>query len=138
MPLPDLADAIRLSAAPALLAMILLAHVAYYRRHRASDGQQVIALTPLAEEPALIAADSSSFNPQTRTVAPTTLSSRPCFLGLDRHRNHLTPFYGCAPVEDRFGPVVIATAEADLKLAQFVFPLKRKPPVRFQRRLLPV
>lgn len=86
MPLPDLAEAIRLSAAPALLAMILLAHVAYYRRHRASDGQQVIALTPLAEEPALIAADSSSFNPQTRTVAPTTLPSRPCFLGLDRRK----------------------------------------------------
>ena len=86
MSLPDLAEALRLVAAPALLAMILLAHVVYYRRHRTSDGQQVIRLVALADEPAMIAADGSRFDPQARKIIPAILPPRPRFLGLDRRK----------------------------------------------------
>gem|GEM_PF-3271320 len=108
MPLPDLTESLRLAAAPLMLAAILAVHLLYYRRHRASDGQQVIALTALVDEPVMIAAAGTSFDPRSRRSGPATLPPRPRFLGLDRRKHRHAPPHRVA---DTVVPAVLICAD---------------------------
>lgn len=90
----DAMAGLRLAIGPAILAAIFIAHWIYFRARRASDGQQVILLDELVNQPTLLSSPGVSFDAQSRSLIVATLPPRPIVIGFDRtsHRSS-DPFH---------------------------------------------